>query len=67
MQQNHILTINQLFEIESAYFMHRYDHGKLPLACQVLLKNNSESSKTTVNCVKPEATLNTFLHIVESI
>ena len=46
MQQNHIVTINQLFEIESACFMHRYDHGKLPLACQVLLKNNSKSSKT---------------------
>ena len=46
MQQNHILTINQLFEIELACFMHRYDHGKLPLACQVLLKNNSKSSKT---------------------
>ena len=27
MQQNHILTINQLFEIELACFMHRYDHG----------------------------------------
>ena len=31
MQQNHILTINQLFEIELACFMHRYDHGKLPV------------------------------------
>ena len=28
--------------------MHRYDHGKLPLACQVLLKNNFKSSKTTL-------------------
>ena len=46
MQQNHILAINQLFEIELACFMHQYDHGKLPLACQVLLKNNSKSSKT---------------------
>ena len=46
MQRNHILTINQLFENELACFMHRYDHGKLPLACQVLLKNNSKSSKT---------------------
>ena len=46
MQQNHILTINQLFENELACFMHRYDYGKLPLACQVLLKNNSKSSKT---------------------
>ena len=48
MQQNHILTINQLFENELACFMHRYDHGKLPLACLVLLKNNSKSSKTTL-------------------
>ena len=38
MQQNHILTINQLFETELACFMHRYDHGKLPLACRALLK-----------------------------
>ena len=36
----------QLFENELACFMHRYDHGKLPLACQVLLKNNSKSPKT---------------------
>ena len=26
MQQNHIITINQLIENELAYFMHRLDH-----------------------------------------
>ena len=49
MQQNHILIINQLFEIELACFMYRYDHGKLPLACQILLKNNFKSSKTKLH------------------
>ena len=65
MQQNHILTINQLFENELACFMHRYDHGKLSLTCQVLLKTILNPPK--LNCVKPEAALNSFLHIVESI
>ena len=45
MQQNHTLTINQLLANELACCMHRYDHGKLPLACQVLQTNNSKSSK----------------------
>ena len=52
MQQNHESTINQLFENELASFLHRYDHGKLPLACQVLLKNNSKSSKTKLRQIR---------------
>ena len=34
------------FENELTCFIHRYDHGKLPLACQILQKNNAKSSKT---------------------
>ena len=58
MQQNHILTINQLFENELACFMYQYDHGKLPLACQVILKIIPNPPK--LNCIKPEVTLNFF-------
>ena len=56
MQQNYTLTINQLFEISKlTYIMHRYDHGKLPLACQLLLKNNSKSSKTKLRQIRSKS------------
>ena len=46
MQQLGILTINQLAELETANFMYKYLHKKLPIVFNGLLDKNTISEKT---------------------
>ena len=46
MQQLGILTINQLAELETANFMYKYLHNKLPIVFNGLLDKNTISEKT---------------------
>ena len=46
MQQLGILTINQLAELETANFMYRYLHNKLPIVFKGLLDKNTCREKT---------------------
>ena len=45
MQQLGILTINQLAELETANFMYKYLHNKLPIVFNGLLDKNTISEK----------------------